>query len=86
MPISLNFQTLEIQVAQDQRKSIKRVRSKNISDKVAKRTNSTKQSIIFSISSTESRKLNNLIKYNNRPEVPLCHSFGPKPSQSEPHI
>ena len=73
-------------MTQDQRKSIKRVRSKNISDKVVKRTNSTKQSIILSISSTDSTKLNNLIKYNNPPEVPLGHSFGPKPSQSEPHI
>ena len=52
------------------KKGYKRVRSKNISDERAKRTKSTKQSIISSIYLTELAKLEWLIKFNNQPEVP----------------
>ena len=65
------------------KKGYKRVRSKNISDKAARRTKSTIRSIISGISSTELTKLKSLIKFNNQLEVPLGQSLGPKPPQSE---
>ena len=61
----------------------KRMRSKNIFDKRAKKTKSTKRSIISSISSTDLIKLESLIKCNNQPEVSLGQRFGLKPLQSE---
>ena len=57
--------------------------SKNIFDKSAKKTKSTKRNIISSISSTDLIKLESLIECNNQPEVSLDQRFGPKPLQSE---
>ena len=62
------------------------MRSKNTFDKRAKKTRSTKRSIISSVSSTDLTKLKGLIKCNNQPEVPLGQSFGPKPLQPEPQL
>ena len=47
------------------KKGYRRMQSKNAFDKGAKKTKSTKRSIVSSISSTD------LIKCNNQPEVPL---------------
>ena len=66
------------------KKGYRRTRSKNTFDKGAKKTKSTKRSIISSISSTDLTKLKSLIKCNNQPEVPLGQSFRPKPPQPEP--
>ena len=57
------------------KKGYKRVQSKNISDKGAKRTKSTKGSIISSIFSAELTKLKCLIKFNNQLEIPLDQSL-----------
>ena len=46
-------------------------RSKNISDKRAKKTKSTNRSIISPISSLELAQCKSLIKFNNQPEVPI---------------
>ena len=66
------------------------MQSQNISDKGAKRTKSTnestKQSIVSSISSTELTKLKSLIKFNNQPEVPSGQSLGPKALHSEQQL
>ena len=64
---------------QEQRKATEVLRSKNTFDKGAKKTNSTKRSIISTISSTDLTKLKSLIKCSNQPEVPLGQSFGLKP-------
>ena len=61
------------------KKGYRRMRSKNTSDKGAKKTKSIKRSIILSKSSTDKTKLKSLLKCNNEPEVPLGQSFGPKP-------
>ena len=53
------------------KKGCKRVWSKNISDKGAKRTKSTERAIILSKSLTELTKLKSLIKFNDQPKVPL---------------
>ena len=66
------------------KKDYRRMRSKNTSDNEAKKTKLTNRSIISSISSTYLTKLKSLIKCNNKPEVPLGQSFGPKPPQPEP--
>ena len=66
------------------KKGYRRMRSKNTFDKGAKKTKSTKRSIISSISSIDLTKLKSLIKCNNQPEVPLGQSLGPKPPQPEP--
>ena len=65
------------------KKGYKRVESKNICDKRATRTKSTKQRIIWKISSTELAKLERLTKFNNQSEVPYGQSLEPKPPQSE---
>ena len=68
------------------KKGYRRVRSKNTFDKGAKKTKSTKRSIISSISSTDLTMLKSLIKCNNQPEVPLGQYFEPKPPQPEPQL
>ena len=68
------------------KKGYRRMRSKNTFDKGAKKTKSTKRSIILSISSTDLTKLKSLIKCNNQPEVPLGQVFGPKPPKQEPQL
>ena len=65
------------------KKGYKRVRSKSISDKGAKKTKSTNRSIISPISSLELAKCKSLIKFNNQPEVPIGQCLGPKPPQPE---
>ena len=65
-------------------KDYKRVQSKNISYKGAKRTKSTKRSIILSISSIWLTELKSLIKFNNQPEIPLAQSLGSKSREPEP--
>lgn len=68
------------------KKGYKRVESKNMRDKRATRTKSTKQRIISSVSSTELAKLERLTKFNNQREVPYGQSLEPKPSQSEQQL
>ena len=66
-------------------KGYKRVRSKNTSDKGAKKTkSSTKRSIISSISSTELTKLENILKFINQLEILFGQSLEPKTPQPEP--
>ena len=62
------------------------MRSKNISDKVVKRTKPAKRNIILSISSTELTKLKGLIKFKNHLEVPIGQSLGQRPPDSEPQL
>ena len=52
------------------KRAYKRVRSKSISDKGAKKTKSTNRSIISPIFSLVLAKCKSLIKFNNQPEVP----------------
>ena len=67
------------------KKGYKRVRSKNTSDKGAKKTkSSTKRNIISSISSTELTKLENILKFINHLEILLGQSLEPKTPQPEP--
>ena len=68
------------------KKGYKKVRSKSISDKGAKKTKSTNGSIILPVFSIELAKCKNLIKFNNQPEVPMGQSLEPKPSQPEPQL
>ena len=58
------------------KKGYKRVQSKSISDKAAKKIKSTNTSITSPISSLELAKWKSLIKFNNQPEVPLSESLG----------
>ena len=59
---------------------------KNISEYGAKKTETTKRSIISSISSTELTKLESLIKFHDQPVVSLNPNLGPKLSQPEPQL
>ena len=68
------------------KKGYKKVRSKSISDKGAKKTKSTNRSIISPISSLELAKCKGLTKFNNQPEVPIGQSLGPKRTQPEPKL
>ena len=68
------------------KKGYKRVRSKSISDKGAKKTKSTNRSIISPISSLELAKCQSLTKFNNQQEVPIGQRLGPKPSQPETQL
>ena len=64
-------------MAQGRKAGYKRVRSKNTSDKGAKRTKSIKRRIISSISSTALTKLKSLRKFKSQPEVQLGQNLGP---------
>ena len=73
-------------MAQRTKAGYKRVRSKNTSDKGAKRTKSIKRRIISSISSTALTKLKSLRKFKSQPEVQLGQNLGPKPPKPEPQL
>ena len=68
------------------KKGYKRVRSKSVSDKGAKKTKSTNRSIISPISSLELAKCQSLIKFDNQQEVPISQNLGPKPPQPETQL
>ena len=68
------------------KKGYKRVLSKSISDKRAKKTKSANRTIISLNSSLELAKFKCLIKFNNQPEVPLGQSLGLKSPQPEPQL